>query len=424
MISRRFDNLNVKPNYWVGVLLCCLGILCNQWVLTRLFSPDGTLEFETQAEIWFFNIGLVLLGLFLIWYSCWASSVEALRYLLQNYPRATASALGLAIVVGFLFSLEVFFYALNRAKADNSKVSESTMRFVRTEPPGYKNPANTVAVEKMSLNGREIFNATYSTDGYSRRTTPFKNAGTAEKFALFFGCSFTFGQGVQNEETLPSRVGELAPRYRPYNYGVIGYGPQDVLIKLEDTSLRSEIEQSDGILVYTYIHDHINRVIGTINHHGKERAYYVLDSNGNLQRKGNMVSGRPGIALWYWFVGNSQTAQFFQLGFGPRIGEDDIRLTARIIEEARNAFSQLFHGSEFYVLLYPDPESRSRKRLIPYLQAAKVKYLDYSELFDPFDASQGLRIEDDPHPTPKAYRLLAEKLTHDLCIREVAGQKE
>ena len=50
-----------------------------------------------------------------------------------------------------------------------------------------------------------------------------------------------------------------------------------------------------------------------------------------------------------------------------------------------------------------------------------MKYLDYSELFDPSDLSQGLRIESDPHPTPKAYRLLAEQLTHDLSIREVAG---
>ena len=430
MISRRFENLNVKPNYGVGVLLCCLGILCNQWVLTRLFSSDGTLEFETQAQIWFFNIGLVLLGLFLIWYSCWASSVKALRYWIQNYPRTTASAFGLGMAVVFLFSLEVFFYTLNRVRADHSKVQESGMRFVRTEPLGHKNPANTRAVEKMSLNGREIFNATYSTDGYSRRTTPLKNTGRAERFALFFGCSFAFGQGVQNEETLPSRVGELAPRYRPYNYGVIGYGPQHVLIKLEDPSLRSEIEEKDGILIYTYIHDHVYRVIGTINHHGREMPYYVLDSNGNPLRKGNMVSGRPGIALWYWLVGNSQTAQFFQLGFDSRIDEDDIKLTAKIIVEARNAFSRSFNRSEFYVLLYPNPASRSvgpeavRKKLIPYLEAAKVKYLDYSELFDPFDPSQGLRIEHDPHPTPKAYRLLAEQLTHDLGIREVVGQKE
>ena len=122
-------------------------------------------------------------------------------------------------------------------------------------------------------------------------------------------------------------------------------------------------------------------------------------------------------------------AEFFQLGFDSRIDEYDIKRTAKIIIEARNAFSRQFHGTEFYVLLYPNPASCSvgseavRKKLILHLDAAKVKYLDYSELFDP-DPSQGLRIEGDPHPTPKAYRLVAEQLTRDLGIREVAGQKE
>ena len=47
-----------------------------------------------------------------------------------------------------------------------------------------------------------------------------------------------------------------------------------------------------------------------------------------------------------------------------------------------------------------------------HLKDANVNYLDYSELFNP-DSSQGLRIESDPHPTPKAYRLLAERLTRE-----------
>jgi hypothetical protein len=423
------NHLKVKPTYlMIGVMLCFLGILCNQWVLTKLFSSDGQLAFTTRAQIWFFNIGLILLGLCLICYSRWGSAVGALRYWQQNYPRTTALTFGLGMAVVLAVSIEVFFYALNRITADNSKVSESTMRFVRIEPLGYKNPANTRAVEKMSLNGREIFNVTYSTDGYSRRITPFKNAGRAEKFALFFGCSFTFGQGVQDEETLPSCVGQRTPRHRPYNYGVIGYGPQHVLIKLEDSSLRREIEENEGILVYTYLHDHVYRVIGTVNHHGKERPYYVLDSNGDLQRKGNMVSGRPGLALWYWFIGKSQMAQFFQLGFDSRIEEYDIKRTAKIIIEARNAFSRFFSRSEFYVLLYPNPASRSagslavREKLLMHLEDANVNYLDYSELFDPSDPSQGLRIEGDPHPTPKAYRLVAERLANDLEIRELASR--
>lgn len=409
--------------YRLGLILCFLGILCNQWVLTSLFSSDGQLEFTTRAQIWFSDSGLILLGLCLIWYSRRGSAVRALSYWQKNYPRATASMFGLVMALVLLVSIEGFFYALKRITADNSRVWESTLRYVRTEPLGYKNPANARAVETMSLNGREIINATYSTDGYSRRITPFRNAGRAEKFILFFGCSYAFGEGVQNEETLPSRVGELAPRYRPYNYGVIGYGPQHVLIKLQDPSLRTEIEESDGILIYLLIHDHVYRVIGTINHHGREMPYYVLDSNGDLRRKGNMVSGRPGLALWYWFIGKSQMAQFFQLGFDSRIEEYDIKRTAKIIIEARNAFSRSFNRSEFYVLVYPNPASRSagsfavREKLLVRLKDANVNYLDYSELFNP-DPGQGLRIEGDPHPTPKAYRLLADRLTSDLGIRD------
>ena len=417
-----------SPTYLLGMILSCTGVLCNEWVLTKLFSSDGALELDTRAQIWFIDIGLILLGFFLIWYSRWSSSVEALRYWQQNYPKTTASAFGFGLLVVLLCSLELFFYALNRIKADHSKVQESGMRFVRTEPLGYKNPPNTRAVERMSLNGREIFNVTYSTDGYSRRITPLPHTGSVDKFILFFGCSYTFGQGVQDEETLPSRVSKLAPNYRPYNYGVIGYGPQHVLIKLEDPSLKREIEESHGILVYTYLHDHLYRVVGSLNHHGREMPHYVLDSDGNLERAGDMVSGRPAIALLYWLFRKSSTAQFFQLGY-PRIDDNDIRLTAKIIIEARNAFSRLFDRGDFYVLMYPNPSSSARmKQLIPHFEGAKVKYLDYSELFDP--STQGLRIEGDPHPTPKAYRWVAERLTRDIGLsaqtsypaRKAAGQ--
>src|SRR5687767_14509641 len=138
MPSRCFHSRKMKPTYLIGVILGCMGILCNEWVLTRLFSSDGQLEFETRAQIWFFDIGLVVLGLILVWYSRWGSAIAVLRYCQQNYPRTTASVFGLVMVVVLTTSLEVFFYALNRIKADHSKVSESGMRFVRTEPLGYK----------------------------------------------------------------------------------------------------------------------------------------------------------------------------------------------------------------------------------------------------------------------------------------------
>ena len=65
----------------------------------------------------------------------------------------------------------------------------------------------------------------------------------------------------------------------------------------------------------------------------------------------------------------------------PRMREEHIRLTARIIEEARTMlFTTQFPSAEFYVLLYPGV--RRGKDLIPYLAQAGIKYLDYSSFLD------------------------------------------
>jgi hypothetical protein len=97
-----------------------------------------------------------------------------------------------------------------------------------------------------------------------------------------------------------------------------------------------------------------------------------------------------------------------------RISDQDIRLTTKMIEEARNSFCRTFRRSRFYVLLYPDSGSLYRQRIKKYLERAQVEYLDYTELFDPNTA--GWRIKTDNHPTPKAHRLVAQQLVRDLNL--------
>ena len=58
--------------------------------------------------------------------------------------------------------------------------------------------------------------------------------------ALFFGGSFTFGTGVEDDEALPYVAGILSEgKYRVYNFGYRGYGPHQMLAALE-SGLRSE----------------------------------------------------------------------------------------------------------------------------------------------------------------------------------------
>jgi|GEM_PF-703142 len=421
-----------RPTHFIGVMSVCMGLLCNEWVLKRLFSSDGVLEFETRVQIWFLDVVLVLFGLFLIRCSRWASSASALRNWLKNYPRTITLILSFMPMLTLLICAEGLFYFLNRLRSHEAPVYEHRLQGAlppskklsqKNELLGYKARPNARLASKMTLKGREIYNVTYSTDSHSRRITPVRAVGQADKFILFFGCSFTFGEGVQNDETLPFFVGQFASRYRPYNYGMNGYGTQQMLAKLQEGGIKREIAEKQGILVYVFIDDHIDRVIGSqkiAQAWGKNMPYYVLDSNGNLERRGNFTTGRPSLALWYRLLGKSEIATYFNFDISYGVDEDDLKLTARIVEDSRNAFSRLFESDDVYVVLYPG--SKIGKRLFPHFKRARVKYLDYSELFDP--TREDLQIEGDAHPTPKAYRWLAHQLTQDLGIQDIEAASD
>ena len=149
----------------------------------------------------------------------------------------------------------------------------------------------------MKRNGKKVYDCLYTFDEYIRRITPSSDKNFKTKFALFFGCSFTIGEGVNDDETMPHYFSECMP-YMSYNYGFPGYGPQNMLAKLQDKGIRAEMPERDGILIYTFIDDHICRAIGSMrvyNEWATNLPYYIL-SNGKLTRKGLFGSA----SRWWW----------------------------------------------------------------------------------------------------------------------------
>jgi hypothetical protein len=263
--------------------------------------------------------------------------------------------------------------------------------------------------------GTRRYQATYTTDAYHRRITPIDHLEQRRKFLLFFGCSMTFGLGVNDNETMPFYMAQYASHYQPYNYGVSGYGPHYMLAQLQRGELAKEIPEHQGIAIYTFIDDHIGRAIGTMRHYNnweQHAPFYTLDAHGKLVRQGDFTSGRPLVSFLYWVMGKSHILQYYNISFPLRKREEHIRLTARIIAEARTAFHQQFPSAEFYVLLYPGV--RHGQDLIPYLAQAGVKYLDYSHLID--WPHPGLTLADGAHPTAQGHKFVAAQLAKDLGI--------
>jgi len=329
-----------------------------------------------------------------------------------------AAGVVVAVTLILIGAVETCFYCLNHGHQQDIVMEGDILKrnfFMRNDALGYK-PQPSMRVSSIrKANGATIYSAVYTTDAHGRRLTPQPRLSEPPKrFALFFGCSYTFGEGLNDNETLPLFFSRSAPLYRAYNYGLSGYGPQQMLEHLKRQAMAEEISEQHGIGVYTFMDHHVKRVIGAMRSYSlwaDIMPYYYLNGQNSLIRNGCFKTGRPVLNRLYWLLNKSQVVQYFNLDL-PRINENHFKLTARILEESAVLFNKKFPGSQLYILFYPG--SRWSTRIKPYLERAGIKSIDYSQLFDPQQPEY--HIAGDIHPSPQALSVLAEKLSADIAF--------
>ena len=192
----------------------------------------------------------------------------------------------------------------------------STARSIPNPFLGYTLPDNALISDKAELGGQLLYQATYTTDAYHRRVTPIAHPEQRHNFLLFFGCSMTFGLGVYDDETMPFYVAQYASHYRPYNYGVAGYGPHHMLAQLQRGNLTKEIHEPHGIAVYTFIDDHINRVLGAMRAYTQSGVHvpiYTLDAQDRLVKQEQSTFGRRLVSLLFWGSGAQSNSHLLSI---------------------------------------------------------------------------------------------------------------
>ncbi len=97
--------------------------------------------------------------------------------------------------------------------------------------------AGIVHARRYGAGDATIFDANYTIGATFDRAVQAANDGPA---TVFFGDSFTFGEGVNDRETLPQRFADLAGGRRVLNLAVSGYSPQQFLREVE-TGLRDDV---------------------------------------------------------------------------------------------------------------------------------------------------------------------------------------
>ena len=339
-------------------------------------------------------------------YSFWYAFKQKIGWL-QN-----TLMMSLMLVLTVLF-LEWICGIMLKSQAHNApKIEGPTHSMMFDKDLGYKPKPDTSHTGTRLKDGKTIYRINYSTDINSLRITPLDTTKSRTKYAQFYGCSMTFGEGVKNNETMPYFFGEYDSTFKPYNFAYSGYGPHQMLARLESENAKKIVKENTGVGFYIYINDHVNRVLGTMTNYSYNggRAPYYHEVNGQLQHDGLFIEGRK-IRNWIFEQSlKSNILKLFKIGYPFKITEQDYELTAEVMAEASRDYKKQFGNDNFYVIIYPTTVNSSL--IINLLKQKGVKVLDYSKLFNPLQ--KGYAIPDDEHPTALANEILIKQLVKDI----------
>jgi hypothetical protein len=263
--------------------------------------------------------------------------------------------------------------------------------------------------------GGLIYSADYTIDQNLLRRTQSCESGAA---IVFFGCSFTFGDGVDDGETMPQIFADLLDRkQRVVNLGYEGYGPQQFLRVMETGLFDAVIGPRPDLFVYLTAPWHAERT--------SCKAPFVLDApryaleKGRIAFKGACAEG-AGLWLRRWL----EESALYRVAIEPfqhKLSHEDVELYIRIVTAAVQLAGQKYGVSA----------------LIPYIRGGedylKGTGFDDDAIMrrfrdggaDVVDASltreqaEGavIAIKGDNHPTPLANRLRAQLVKDNMGRR-------
>jgi len=276
-------------------------------------------------------------------------------------------------------------------------------------------PVKSVRAHSRKVNhGKIEFDVTYTIDSKGLRIAPPANAAGLEGAVLFFGCSFTYGEGLQDEETMPYQVGlQSDGRYQTYNFGFHGYAPNQMLAEIESGRVRDAVDALPRYAIYQALPDHVARIAGKIPY-GKHGPRYQLNTDGSVLFTGHFDDGQePPSAFTRRLRGQLQKSAIYRRleDFRPRTNENDVRLLLAIVGRSRDLLIAQYPGIKFEVILWRN--FPYEQELYEELQAGFVRMNipvhrvgdilpDYSTNPEKYWLSR-----EDAHPNALANRLIA-----------------
>ena len=253
--------------------------------LITLIASGSLLYFGYNNEFWFLISWAVFFGIL---------TFLLLLYMMNGVVNHSVVLNSFLVVLSVLFSYTLFetvihlteafktpkLHARWAANSDYPVNNKAGASYSQQSEFGVQAQSGVYRAHKVAPDGSSVFNVIYKINKNRFRQT--ENNAPTEKAINFFGGSFTFGDALNGNETLPYLFKMLQPQYHVRNYGSQGWGVHQALAILE-----SELDTSGVTNFLLTAPWHAERMRCTKGQSAVTNPVYKLISSDEVKRDGD-----------------------------------------------------------------------------------------------------------------------------------------
>jgi len=442
-----------------------IGLVINPWTLGYLFSSitgDG-IDFSNAILVYAFEFICLLTGIYLYTKKrLLIIPISILIYLAINYfiilvfddafvwsglfsvcylTTAAIIAVNPSVKFSLVILLSVFAalacyesYLCVFGYFGKNKRTFSGKLIIPNEHLGYTTLKNAKVTSSRYYGDLQIYKTTITTGATGLRITfPFKRTDDS-KCVLCFGCSYTWGVGVNDEETYPYQIGlQTNGKHKVYNFACGAYGTHQMYSAIKNDIVKNVVD-NEGFpvhIIYLALIDHAARAAGK-KYWSASGPQYALSDNNKIIHMGRISDfhffGNDKYKKIYPYICKSYIFKEFRQKFTQEVSINDIKLFIKLIDASRENARKIFPDCKFDVILWDRQLSKSgvgdykfKNDVIKELNKIRIRPHLISDII-PNYISDEPKYRIDPiyesHPNPTAYKILAEYVAQNMLASE------
>lgn len=331
--------------------------------------------------------------------------------------------------VGFVFLAICIFETYLHSKRHSDSIVAAMEAVKVTVPEGFWQPHPFLgsAPDKAKpapitsyYEDELLYKVTYTIDSNSHRITPPFVKTKGSRSVVFFGCSVTFGYGLEDHEAFPYIVGQKLPQYKVYNFAFGGYGTHQMLAALEHGIVDEVVDIEPEYVIYTAIPDHLRRIVNNISWGGHDPKYVLKD--GKAQYAGQFDDN---ISITESIRKKIKESLIFSELFGEQMEDQNVKLFGAIVAASQERVKQMYPNSKFIIVFWDDEvtQKRASDKMIKELHENNMEFHlisdilpDYWEKFTEYQ----IRYPMEPHPNYMANKYIADYIVESIIKQDTA----